>query len=96
MTMRVVPEAVEPRARAQVYVQHDLDWHRGDNLRGGAGPSICIMRVSSAHESLMSVRITVIINVHFPVSDTIVSTVGTPITDTEGADEHRLGTRQHP
>ena len=35
MTMRVVPEAVEPRARAQVYVQHDLVWHHGDNLRGG-------------------------------------------------------------
>ena len=35
MTMRVVPEAVEPRARAQIYVQHDLVWHRGDNLRGG-------------------------------------------------------------
>ena len=35
MTMRMVPEAVEPRARAQVYVQHDLVWHRGDNLRGG-------------------------------------------------------------
>lgn len=35
MTMRVVPEAVEPRARAQVYSQHDLDWHRGDKTRGG-------------------------------------------------------------
>ena len=33
MTMRVVPEAVEPHARSQLYSQHDPVWTRGDNLR---------------------------------------------------------------
>ena len=42
------------------------------------------MRVSCAHASRSLVRTTVIINVHFPALNTIVSTVVSPITDVQG------------
>ena len=33
MTIRVVGEAVEPRARAHISAQHDQDWDKRDKLR---------------------------------------------------------------
>ena len=85
--VRAVPGAV-PTAAASM----DGSDGRTDGLPGtGKG-----LKKIFFENLLVSIERPASLLVSFSAQITIVSMVGSPITDMEGVAEHRLGTRQHP